>query len=122
MVLESQPRSFPLLFRSPPEILTYREFNRYYLNRSQPPLFTRMLHNYLSRTNDTSLLPRALPLIEKEMKWWDTNRTSTFKSPFSGKSHQLARYDVSNTAPRPEGYLEDWETVSLSPRQRLIGY
>lgn len=34
------------------------------------------------------------------------------ESPFTGKNHTVARFDVSiNTAPRPEGYIEDYETV-----------
>ena len=65
-----------------------------------------MLADYVEASNDTSILQRALPLAEKELTWWATNRASTITSPFSGKSYSLARYSVTNTAPRPESYLE----------------
>jgi len=38
----------------------------YYLNRSQPPLFVRMLDKYVKATNNTRILERALPLAELE--------------------------------------------------------
>ena len=69
-----------------------------------------MLWLYVQSTGDRSLLPRALPLIETELAWWQTNRTSDATGP-SGTTHRLARYAVDNTAPRPEGYVEDYETV-----------
>ena len=64
-----------------------------------------MLDAYVSTTNDTSILDRALPLAEKELAWWNTNRTSAIASPFTNKTYSLARYAVTNTAPRPESYL-----------------
>ena len=39
----------------------------YYLNRSQPPFLTMMVKIYVEYTNDTELLHRALPLLEKEL-------------------------------------------------------
>jgi alpha,alpha-trehalase len=48
-----------------------------------------------------------------EFNWWSTNRTFEISSPYTNKTHQVARYDVFlNTAPRPEGYLEDYETIN----------
>ncbi|KAJ7081150.1 glycoside hydrolase [Mycena belliarum] len=83
----------------------------YYLNRSQPPLFIHMLARYVSSTNDTAVLMRALPLAERELTWWSTNRTISVRSPFTGRTHEMARYDVTNSAPRPESYLQDYETA-----------
>ncbi|KAF7798296.1 hypothetical protein EIP86_009516 [Pleurotus ostreatoroseus] len=77
-----------------------------------PPLFIRMLSDYVSATNDTSILTRALPLAEKELAWWVTNRTLTVTSPYTNNSYPLARYAVNNTAPRPESYLEDYLTAN----------
>ncbi|KAL7417359.1 Six-hairpin glycosidase-like protein [Mrakia frigida] len=88
---------------------------KYYLNRSQPPVFTQMLDLFVRFTNDTSILERALPLADAELQWWQTNRTFDVTSPYTNKTHQVGRYNVFlNTAPRPEGYVEDWETVNLS--------
>lgn len=38
----------------------------YYLNRSQPPLFTFMVSLYVDSTGDEDILERALPAIETE--------------------------------------------------------
>lgn len=99
----------------------------YYLNRSQPPLFTQMLHLYVTTTNDTSLLHRALPLVEKELSWWHENRLESVSSPFTSRKHDVYQYRVNNSAPRPEGYHIDFEVVwgeiknptNYSPSQNL---
>ncbi|KAG0150475.1 hypothetical protein CROQUDRAFT_38208 [Cronartium quercuum f. sp. fusiforme G11] len=83
----------------------------YYLNRSQPPLFTQMLNLYVSTTNDTSLLARALPLVETELNWWYNNQRESVKSPFTSKEHEVFLYRVNNSAPRPEGYHIDFNVV-----------
>ncbi|KAG8898238.1 hypothetical protein FRB99_007577 [Tulasnella sp. 403] len=84
----------------------------YYLNRSQPPVFIHMLHRYVNVTSDKSILADALPLAEKELQWWATNRTLTVTSPYTQKVYNVSRYAVVNTAPRPESYLEDYETAN----------
>ncbi|KAI5118081.1 hypothetical protein M0805_009161 [Coniferiporia weirii] len=84
----------------------------YYLNRSQPPLFIQMLADYVNASNDTSILARALPLAERELEFWHTNRTLNVTSPFTNKTYQVSRYAVNNTAPRPESYLTDYNTVN----------
>lgn len=84
----------------------------YYLNRSQPPLFIQMLFRYITVTNDTSILSRALPLAEKELDWWQENRTVNVTSPSSNQVYEMARYAVNNTAPRPESYLTDYLTAN----------
>ncbi|EGN97904.1 glycoside hydrolase family 37 protein [Serpula lacrymans var. lacrymans S7.3] len=84
----------------------------YYLNRSQPPLFIHMLYDYVTATNDSSILERALPLAEVELTWWQNNRTSEVTSPFTGQTYAMARYAVTNTAPRPESYLTDYLTAN----------
>lgn len=83
----------------------------YYLNRSQPPLFTQMLYLYVKSTNDTSFLDRAVRLNDRELQWWDRNNSITVKGP-SGRSHFTHSYTVNNSAPRPESYAEDWQTVN----------
>ncbi|KDR82546.1 hypothetical protein GALMADRAFT_220535 [Galerina marginata CBS 339.88] len=84
----------------------------YYLNRSQPPLFIQMLARYVATSGDKSILTRALPLAEKELKWWSDNRSVQVKSPFSNKTFSMFHYSVNNTAPRPESYLTDYTTVN----------
>lgn len=100
----------------------------YYLNRSQPPLFIQMLARYVAVSKDTSILKRALPLAERELAWWAANRTVSVRSPFTNKTHSLAQYSVTNTAPRPESYLQDYTTVhdptlpALNATQRAALY
>ncbi|RDB14875.1 Trehalase [Hypsizygus marmoreus] len=85
----------------------------YYLNRSQPPVFIQMLGRYVTASGDRSILKRALPLAEKELKWWDDNRSvQVTSSSSSNESHKMHRYSVNNTAPRPESYLTDYKTVN----------
>jgi len=84
----------------------------YYLNRSQPPLFIHMLGRYVAASGDNSILTRALPLAEKELTWWATNRSVEVKSPFSNNTFTMFHYAVNNTAPRPESYLDDYTTAN----------
>ncbi|KAG9094078.1 hypothetical protein FRC06_011172 [Ceratobasidium sp. 370] len=85
---------------------------KYYLNRSQPPLFVHMLHAYVHNTNDTAVLHGALPLAEKELRWWFENRSIRVQSPTSpSKIHVVYHYNVQADGPRPESYAEDWMTA-----------
>jgi len=86
----------------------------YYLNRSQPPLFIHMLARYVEASGDKSILTRALPLAEKELKWFLDNRSVQVKSPFSNNTFTVYRYSVTNTAPRPESYLTDYTTANAA--------
>ena len=91
----------------------------YYENRSQPPFFTIMIDKYLQAYNDTSVLQRFLPLLEREMSFWKNNRTIEFTSPFTNKTHNITHYQVDTSAPRPESYLEDYKTVQFANESGL---
>lgn len=93
----------------------------YYLNRSQPPLLTLMVKTYVEYTNDTSLLDRALPLLEKELRFWATNNTVEITSPWSGNKYNLSRYAVLNNQPRPESFREDYITATNTTYFSLNG-
>jgi alpha,alpha-trehalase len=71
-----------------------------------------MLSRYVRVTNDTDILERALPLAEKELQWWQDNRMINVTSPITNRTYRMARYNVNNTAPRPESYLQDYETAN----------
>ncbi|KAF8627421.1 hypothetical protein AX17_006236 [Amanita inopinata Kibby_2008] len=86
----------------------------YYLNRSQPPLFIQMLARYVAASGDRGILKRALPLAEKELRWWDSERSVQVTSPFSNRVFKMYRYAVNNTAPRPESYFTDY-TLANDP-------
>ncbi|KAK8188920.1 trehalose [Phyllosticta capitalensis] len=82
----------------------------YYLNRSQPPLLTQMVKIYIDYTGNTTILQRALPILVKEYDFWKQNRSVEVTK--DGKTYKLNHYSVSNTQPRPESYLEDYETAN----------
>ncbi|KAF7189127.1 Trehalase [Pseudocercospora fuligena] len=83
---------------------------QYYLNRSQPPVLTEMVKAYVEYTNDTSILERAIPVLEKEYAFWTTNRTVDVE--VNGNSYRLNHYAVENNQPRPESYVEDYYTAT----------
>jgi alpha,alpha-trehalase len=82
----------------------------YYLNRSQPPLLTQMVRIYIEQTQNSTILHRALPLLEKEYEFWTRNRTIEIEG--GGKNYSLNHYAVSNTQPRPESFREDYITAN----------
>lgn len=50
--------------------------------------------------------------FQTELEWWRANRSISVTSPYTSQNHTVYRYDVSiNTAPRPEGYIEDFNTA-----------
>ena len=84
----------------------------YYENRSQPPFLTPMVRAYVEYTGDTSVLERFLPTLEKEHAFWMNNRTIDVE--FDGETYTLNHYAVLNNQPRPESYLEDYQTATNS--------
>lgn len=85
---------------------------KYYLNRSQPPVFVQMVHEYVKQTGNLTILERAIPSMERELAWWHQNRTLQVTSPWTGKNYTVAHFAVNNSAPRPEGYVEDYDTAN----------
>lgn len=83
----------------------------YYLNRSQPPFLTQMVRVYYERTKDVTFLKKALPTLDKEYQFWMQNTSIKVVSPYSNKTRHVNIYNVVNSAPRPESYLEDYKTV-----------
>lgn len=84
----------------------------YYLNRSQPPFLVQMVKTYYEATKDTELLARALPTLDAEYAFWQRNTSLDVTDPSTGKTYRLNHYNVQNNAPRPESYLEDYNTVA----------
>ncbi|KAH8829448.1 trehalase [Flagelloscypha sp. PMI_526] len=91
----------------------------YYLNRSQPPLFIQMLARYVEVSGDKSILDRAVPLAKKELAWWKEHRSINITSPTSNLTHLVYRFNVNNSAPRPESYLQDYNLVNPKGQEVL---
>ena len=117
----------------------------YYLNRSQPPMLTQMVcalvdydmeRDATSPEPVTSLLEKALPLLDAEYEWWmrggaDGSAIAPAAScvqPRAGVAQAeageeaggdhtglLNRYVVAATAPRVESYREDFQTAAAVP-------
>ena len=73
-------------------------FRLYYTRRSQPPVFTQLVNDYLSSKNDptTERLDIASVVwhLDQEFKFWQTKMVIV-------NGHQLARYWVDVGGPRP---------------------
>lgn len=84
----------------------------YYLNRSQPPFLTHMVQAYYEKTGDNDFLRGALPVLDQEYNHWITNASVTIRDPKSDKTYTLNHYTTKNESPRPESYVEDYNTVN----------
>jgi alpha,alpha-trehalase len=96
----------------------------YYLNRSQPPLFTQMIQKFYDaslKSDDLSLrrkqeienfiLNKALFFIIQEYEYWMKHKSVQFA--INDKIHILNIYKANTLSPRPESYSEDLETASV---------
>lgn len=69
-----------------------------------------MVRIYLDKTENYTMLERALPLLEAEYNFWTQNRTVTLER--GGINYSLNHYAVLNTQPRPESFREDYITAN----------
>ena len=74
----------------------------YYIQRSQPPLLIPMVDSYVTQTGNITFLRNNINLLEKEFKFWMSNRTVTVN--IDGNEYKLARHYAPSQGPRPEGY------------------
>ena len=81
----------------------------YYLNRSQPPLFIQMVHQYEQHTGDTEWVRSILPEMVTEFLYWQDEHLVTFEK--NGKRYSMVRYNCQDMGPRPESYFEDFNLV-----------
>ncbi|KAJ2731633.1 hypothetical protein IW152_004399 [Coemansia sp. BCRC 34962] len=81
----------------------------YYLGRSQPPLLTLMVKIYYEHTKDAAFVAAALPLLQKEHAYWQSNHLVNVTKPDDSGVVQLSRYIVDTDQPRPESYTKDYE-------------
>ncbi|KAG1148244.1 hypothetical protein G6F37_003514 [Rhizopus arrhizus] len=87
----------------------------YYLNRSQPPFLSLMVDIYYEKTKDKEFMEYALPYLDKEYDFWMKNTSVHIKDPKNQKkTHVLNRYITQHKSPRPESYVEDYNTVNVN--------
>ncbi|KAJ3624001.1 hypothetical protein MTP99_017659 [Tenebrio molitor] len=82
----------------------------YYLDRSQPPLLTMMVAEFMEVANDVLWLKNNIQHLEKELRFWLNIKTVDVMK--NGQKYRLARYQSSDDSPRPESYIEDIHTAS----------
>jgi len=88
----------------------------YYLSRSQPPFFALMVQLLAEAKDDEMILFKYVDVLEKEYEYWMSGE----KVVKIGKDGVLTRYwDESNT-PRPESYLHDIKTYTMSGRDSSV--
>ena len=74
----------------------------YFLKRSQPPLFPKMVDLYMKSeagTGDTIFLRQMMPAMREEFDFWMKKRTHTIT--VRKKSYRIAYYDGDTDTPRP---------------------
>lgn len=71
-----------------------------------------MVQTYWEKTGDREFMANALPYLDKEYNHWMKNASVSVQDPNNKKKYTLNRYDTTNTAPRPESYVEDFNTVN----------
>ncbi|KAI8636219.1 trehalase [Parasitella parasitica] len=84
----------------------------YYLNRSQPPFLTHMVQAYYDKTGDDDFMTKALPILDQEYAHWMANASIRVQDPKHDKTYTLNHYVTLNASPRPESYVEDYNTVN----------
>ncbi|CAI4222949.1 unnamed protein product [Auanema sp. JU1783] len=77
----------------------------YYLQRSQPPLLSGMVYEYFETTNDYEFIRKMIPVLEKEMSFWNNNRMVNITR--NGFTYSVYQYRTASNVPRPESYHED---------------
>lgn len=90
----------------------------YYLNRSQPPLLTLMVSDYVKFSKDFEFLRTNIKTLAKELEWWLQNRQSHPEK--EGVDYMVFHYDSESDTPRPESYLEDLETCDTNVTGREV--
>ena len=83
----------------------------YYLTRSQPPYFTKMVNQYFDHTKDFGFLEMIVSSVEIEYEFWMTERVTEIRVE-NGDLYKLNFYNAETDSPRPESYKED---VNLNP-------
>nr|QOL01196.1 putative extracellular protein TR9_008 [Trebouxia lynnae] len=90
----------------------------YYINRSQPPMLSNMVLAVNEAAQDDDFLAYAMPLLVSEHDYW-TSEPKQVTVATAGGSYNLSRFYADWFAPRPESYLEDYQSAQgMSPSQQ----
>ncbi|KAJ1732194.1 hypothetical protein LPJ61_002165 [Coemansia biformis] len=81
----------------------------YYLGRSQPPLLALMVKLYHEHSGDTEFVHSALPLLQREHKYWIDNHSVNVQCGPGNETLAMTRYITETDVPRPEAYSADYD-------------
>ena len=93
----------------------------YYLSRSQPPFFSKMI-DLLAERDGSSVYLRYLPELEREYAYWMDGASTVARGQAYHNVVRLAdgtilnRYWDARDVPRDESYLEDVQTAGTTTR------
>lgn len=72
-----------------------------------------MVEAFWEKTGDKEFMTNALPFLDKEYNFWMTNNSISVPDPKNpSKKYKMNHYVTLNTSPRPESYVEDYNTVN----------
>ncbi|VDK51757.1 unnamed protein product [Cylicostephanus goldi] len=64
-----------------------------------------MVYEYYEVTKDKDFITKMIPILEKELNFWNTNRMTTVE--INGETHAVYQYNSRSNMPRPEAYTQD---------------
>ncbi|KAJ9075329.1 hypothetical protein DSO57_1037156 [Entomophthora muscae] len=73
----------------------------YFLNRSQPPLLTQMVKQYVKASKDEAFIKEHIRTLDKEYHYWVNHHSVKVDCPDDKQDCFLTRYVVNNTRPAP---------------------
>jgi len=96
----------------------------YYVKRSQPPLLTQIVWDYLVANDDPvtrrEFIAEVVWQLHDEFQFWVQRMVSIQKG---SKEYKLARYWVEVDGPRPESYSEDYLlSTNMTADERKLWY
>lgn len=88
----------------------------YYVERSQPPLLTKMVDDYVKSTGDIAWLADNIEYLDAELRFWLEKRTVDVDAV--DRKYKVAHYNAPTGGPRPESYREDFMTALVKKGMR----
>ncbi|KAL3078820.1 hypothetical protein niasHS_014602 [Heterodera schachtii] len=77
----------------------------YYSKRSQPPFLTMMVYEYFEATHDYEFLKQTVPSLEKELAFWQNQRTVDVN--MDSRTYKMFQYRTVVNVPRSESFCAD---------------
>lgn len=84
----------------------------YCLNRSQPPMFPRIVASYYEKTKNITFIKEVIPFLDTEYNFW--MRFRSIKLNLADDTQVVMNiYKANSYFPRPESFVEDYSNASI---------